>query len=67
MFNKDNIIKIEYTQTIGSTYKVEMIALYNKTKVTEKEVLKAIELESIAENENVIFMTSKQFNNVFTD
>lgn len=66
MFNKDNIMKIEYATKIGN-YTTQMVALYNKTKITENEVLKAIGIAEISQNDNVIFITQKAFDNVFND
>jgi hypothetical protein len=65
-FDKDNIMRIDFVNTYGSTYKVDMTALFNKTKISESEVQKIIEVSSIAgNNPNVIIITKEQYENVF--
>ena len=64
---KDNIMRIDYTKTIGQ-HKFEMIALYNNLKITEKEVSNAIKFgddDAVHSNSNIIFITKKQFDNIF--
>lgn len=65
MFDEKNLMRIEYINEYSKNCKVEMIALYNKRRITEEDVLKAVELEGIETNSNVIFMTKKQFENIF--
>lgn len=64
MFNKDDIIRIDFEQKYGKI-KIEYVALYNNTKTTEQEALEAIETYGIGNNENVIIISKKQFENVF--
>jgi hypothetical protein len=64
MFNKENIMKIDFIKKIGN-YKLEYIALFNKTKISDKEVRKAIQLHGVGEHPYVIFMSKEQFENVF--
>lgn len=64
MFNKDDIMKIEFTKKIGS-YELEYVALFNQTKISDDEVKKAIQLHGVGEHPHVIFMSKEQFENVF--
>jgi hypothetical protein len=64
IFNKDNIVRIEFTETIGK-YQFEMVALFNKNVLSEEEAVKLIKLKDFGENENIIFMSKAQFENVF--
>lgn len=64
MFDKDNIMRVDYVTAIGN-HKIEMVALYNKKKITEEEVMIAVELDGIEQNKNIIFMTREQHDNVF--
>jgi hypothetical protein len=63
MFNKDHIMKIEFVNGVG----LERVALFNITKITEEEVNKAIQLDGMVDNPNIIICYKEQFNNVFND
>lgn len=64
MFNKDNIMRIDFTECIAGI-KIDYIALYNKNNTTETEVQKAIDLHGMGSNAKVIIISKEQFNNVF--
>ena len=64
MFNKENIMKIEFTKKIGN-YEFEYIALFNQTRISDDEVKKAIQLHGTGEHPYVVFMSKEQFKNVF--
>jgi hypothetical protein len=64
MFNKEDIIKIEFTEKTDY-YELEYIALFNKTKISDDEVKKSIRLHRMGEHPCVIFMSKEQFENVF--
>jgi len=66
MFNKDNIMQIEFISTIGGC-EVQKIALFNMMKTSEEEVNKVIQTEGIYYNPNVIVIYKEQFENVFFD
>lgn len=64
MFDKDNIMRIDFINKIAGA-EMEYIALFNKTKISEKDVKKAIQLYGIGKNPNVIFISKEQFESVF--
>ena len=64
-FDKNNIMMIEFDKFYPNDYKITMVALYNKTKITDKEARKAIKTYGIGESPNVIIITKKQYENVF--
>jgi hypothetical protein len=64
MFNKENIMQIEFTSRIGGC-EVQKIALFNKNNVSENEAIKVIRTEGIYYNPKVIIIYKEQFENVF--
>lgn len=64
MFDKNNIMRIDFVEKIGEI-ELEYVALFNKTKTTEKEAQKAIQLNGIGQNNNIIIINKGQFNSVF--
>jgi len=66
MFDKENVMRIDFVNKIGN-YSIEMVALFNKNRMTEQQAVEAIRLEGIRENENIIFISKNQFNNVFLE
>jgi len=64
MFNEDNILQIEFTSKIGDC-EIQKVVLFNMMKVSEKEVEKAIYLDGVGYNPNIIIITEEQFKNVF--
>jgi len=71
MFNKEDIKRIDFLYGLCNSdgeiisKQTNMVAIYNKTKIDFNDVKKAIECYGVGENQFVIFMTEKQFNNVF--
>jgi len=63
MFDKENLMRIEFIKTFGRDYNVEMVALYNKRHLSESEARDAIQTET--ENEYIAFMEKRQFENIF--
>ena len=63
MFDKENLMRIEFTKTFGRSYDLQMVALYNKRHLSEAEARKAIQTET--ENEYITFMEKRQFENIF--
>lgn len=63
MLDKENLMRIEFTKKIAGVHSVEMVALYNKQRITEEEVRELIEMDSY--NPNVIITEKRQFENVF--
>jgi hypothetical protein len=61
---KENIMLINYTESIGSR-KTEMVALYNRNVITQEEAVQAVKLAGIEQNRSIIFMTKEQYKNVF--
>jgi len=65
MFDKENIMMIEYDEKYGRLGAVSMIALYNQTKITEADVEQVI-AGGVSEHLNkVILITKSQYENVF--
>ena len=64
IFNKEDIMRIDYVEKL-SVLEIEKVALYNKNKITEEEVLEVIKLHGIGYNPNVILIDKEQFENVF--
>ena len=64
MFDKENIMRIDFTHKWGNI-EMKMVALFNKNKITESEVNDIIEMKPIGEYDNVIVISESQFNNVF--
>jgi hypothetical protein len=64
MFDKKNIMKIDFIKSFGN-YNIAMVALYNQKNISESDVIKAIEHHGVTENNNVVIMTKVQFENVF--
>jgi thiamine monophosphate synthase len=65
IFDKENIMMIEFIEQYGKLGEVQMVALFNKNKTTEQEAKEAIKLYPISENFNVVFMMKRQFENIF--
>lgn len=63
MIDKDNVMKIEYTVKIAGVHDLEKIALYNKNRITQKEVKNLIDNGEYSPH--VIIIDRQQFDNVF--
>jgi len=61
--DKENIMLIEYTKSYSDSIKVEMVALYNQTRISQSDVKKLIKMD--AYNVNVIHMEKQQYTSVF--
>lgn len=62
MFDKENLVRIDFTKRIGD-FKFEMVALYNKQRISEEKIRELI--ESGTYDKNVIVIDKQQFENVF--
>jgi hypothetical protein len=62
MFDKDNLMRVDFVKVIGGT-EIDMVALYNKRHVSQEDVREVIHTEE--EHPHVIITTAKQFKNVF--
>ena len=63
-FDSENIMLIEFVKAYGDT-EIPMVALFNKTKVSEAEVHAAIDTYGIGEPQNIIIISKSQFESVF--
>ena len=63
MFDKENLMRIEYTNKFAGKHSVEMVALYNKKRISEKEVKDVIQTEMY--NPYVIIIEKEKFEKVF--
>lgn len=61
--DRENLMQIDYNKTIGGIYEVEMVALYNQSRISQEEVKEAIQTET--DHPFIIFSTKQQFENVF--
>jgi hypothetical protein len=62
--DKENIMLIEYTKNIGSGIgKIPMVAIFNKSKISERDVKEVIKYDIY--NENVIKVEKQEYENVF--
>jgi len=62
-FDKENIMQIEFKKEYSNEHHIDMIALYNKNKISETEVRELIKRD--IQTSNVLVITKKQFENVF--
>lgn len=60
---KDNIFIIEYDLSIGS-HSMEMVAMYNENVITEEEVVKLINNGNVDDDDRVVVMNRKQYDNL---
>ena len=60
---KDNIFIIEYDISVGP-YNTEMVAMYNENVITEEEVVKLINNGNVDNDNRVVVMNRKQYNNL---
>ena len=60
---KDNIFIIEYDINIGS-HSMEMVAMYNENVITEEEVVKLINNGNVDNDNRVVVMNRKQYDNL---
>ena len=60
---KDNIFIIEYEFSIGS-HIMEMVAMYNENVITEEEVVKLINNGNVDDDDRVVVMNRKQYDNL---
>ena len=60
---KDNIFIIEYDISVGP-YNMEMVAMYNENVITEEEVVKLINNGNVDNDNRVVVMNRKQYNNL---
>lgn len=61
--DKENVMIIEFTDHIGGVHPVEMVAMFNQTKISENLVKEIIQERS--EHELIIVVTKRQFKHVF--
>jgi hypothetical protein len=59
----EDIMRMDFTETIGDIYKTEKTAIYNKNIISHEEVLKKI--KSGEYDDRVIIIYKEQFENVF--
>ena len=59
----EDIMRMDFTEIIGSHYKIQKTAIFNKTTISEKEAWEKI--ESGEYDNRIIIMTKKQFENIF--
>lgn len=60
---KDNIFIIEYDISVGP-YNTEMVAMYNENVITEEEVVKLINNGNVDNDNRVVVMNRKQYDNL---
>lgn len=60
---KDNIFIIEYDLSIGP-HSMEMVAMYNENVITEEEVVKLINNGNVDDDDRVVVMNRKQYDNL---
>ena len=60
---KDNIFIIEYDLSIGP-HIMEMVAMYNENVITEEEVVKLINNGNVDNDNRVVVMNRKQYDNL---
>lgn len=60
--DKENIMVIEYMDNYGSC-DFEMVAIYNREKISEEKVVELI--KSNSQNSNVIKIDKMQYENIF--
>lgn len=63
MIDMENVMMAEFKKKLGNGFNVEMVALFNKKRISEEEVVELIQQES--HNANVIIMEKQQYTNVF--
>jgi hypothetical protein len=61
--DKNNVMIIEYTKNYGSIGKLPMVAIFNKTKISEREAKEVIKYDMY--NKNVIMIEKEQYDSVF--
>jgi hypothetical protein len=60
---KDNIFIIEYDLSVGS-HIMERVAMYNENVITEEEVVKLINNGNVDDDDRVVVMNRKQYDNL---
>ena len=60
---KENIFIIEYVIGIGP-YDMEMVAMYNENVITEEEVVELIQNGTVEDDNRVVVMNRKQYDNL---
>jgi len=59
----EDIMRMDFTETVGGSYEVEKTAIFNKNAISEKEVWKKI--RSGEYDSRIIVIYTEQFENVF--
>ena len=59
-----HIMMIEFTQIIGGEYSMDLVALFNDTKISEDEVRKTIKAGRAEHSDDIVLMTKKQYNSL---
>lgn len=63
MIDMENVMMAEFTKKLGNGFEVEMVALFNKKRISNEEVVDLIQQES--HNAYVVIMEKQQYANVF--
>ena len=57
----EHIMMIEFTKVIGGEYSINLVALFNDTKISEAEVRRTIKAGSAEYSDDIVLMTKKQY------
>lgn len=60
----DHIMMIEFTRVIGGDYSMDLVALFNDTKISEEEVRDLIQTGRAEHSDDIVLMTKKQYNSL---
>lgn len=60
----EHIMMIEFTKVIGGEYSMDLVALFNDTKIDEEEVRDLIQTGRAEHSDDIIIVTKKQYNSL---
>jgi len=60
----EHIMMIEFTRVIGGEYSMNLVALFNDTKINEEEVRDLIQTGRAEHSDDIVLMTKKQYDSL---
>lgn len=59
-----HMMMIEFTQVIGGEYSMDLVALFNDTKIDEEKVRDLIQTGRAEHSDDIVLMTKRQYDSL---